>query len=48
MGLRSVILLDEMDMRLDIDVWEERAERTEAEAGETERGVEISEELALW
>lgn len=46
MGLKSVILRLEMDMRLDIDVCEERPE-TDAEAGEAERGVEISELLAL-
>lgn len=44
MGLKSVILRLEIDMRLlDIDVLVERVE-----AGEDDRGVEISELEMLW
>lgn len=47
MGLEAEILREEMDMRLlDMEDWEERPDTTEA--GEIDRGVEISElELLL-
>lgn len=41
-GFDAEILRDDMDMRLlDMEVWEERADATEA--GDIDRGVEMSE-----
>jgi hypothetical protein len=44
MGFKpNVLLLDDMDVRLDMDDWEDRAEATEDDEGEVDLGVEISE-----
>ena len=47
--MKSVILRLERERRfwLDSEVWEERAEATEEEEGEEERGVEMSELAVL-